>query len=366
MIKIERISTLQIIFMLFACRMTIGFIYLPLLTSPGNQDLWISVVGSSIICMFFSVPLIFLAYKFPEENLLQYCQRIMGKIIGRILGMIFMGFFLVILIAIMADLVNFIHTAILPETPAYAILITMLIPCIYTTFRGLETIGRVSEFLIPYFFVVIILFTVLNLPRMDFNVFLPILSDSNIQDLATGSYGVAARYYDLLILAMLVPNLNNKQDIKKIVSYYIILSTVFLLIFTVSTQSVLGIEFSKHVSFPYYKYVRTIEVFDFIERIESLVVIAWVIIQYIKFSLYLYCTTIGLGQIFNIKKSNKMIIPICLLLLFVVEFFKIIKSLTVNKIILLIPYFGSVAYFGLPLIIVIIYFFRRKTLNKSN
>jgi spore germination protein KB len=361
--KLERISTLQIVLLLFACRMTTTFIYLPLLTPPGNQDIWVSVLGAIPTCMIVLFPLIYLSNKFPEENLIQYCQRIMGKIFGNIISLLFIGFLLCICIAIMADLVNFIHTSILPETPPYAIMITMLIPCIYTIYKGLESIGRMCEFLIPYFIFSIIIFTVFNIPRMDFNVFLPILADSKIQDIALGSFGISARFYDMLILAMLVPHLQKKQDIKKISLIYVVLSVLFLFVFAVTTQAVLGIEFSKHISFPYYKFVRTIEVFDFIERIESLVVIAWIIIEFIKFSLYMYCITKGLGQIFNIKKDKLLIIPLSSAIFMFLLISKIINSVTINKIVLFIPYVGAVPLFVLPAFILIVYFFRRKALN---
>jgi spore germination protein KB len=260
----------------------------------------------------------------------------------------------------MLNLFDFIHTAILPETPVYAILIAMLVPCIFTAYKGLETLGRMSEFLIPYFIFVILIFTFLNIARMDFSVFLPVLRESSIKDVALGSYGAASRYYDMLIFAMMMPHLKEKQKMKKVFLYYIFITTFFLTIFVISTHAVLGIEFSKHISFPYYKFVRSIQVFDFIERIESLVVIAWVIITFIKFSLYLYFTTIGLSKIMGIKNSNKLIIPICLLLFTVIVFFNLPKSVIVNKIIIITPHIGSLLYVGLPLFIVIIYFFRKK------
>lgn len=363
MIKLERISTFQIILLLFACRMTTTFIYLPLITPPGNQDIWIAVIGAAPACILVLFPLIFLSIKFPDENLIQYSQRIMGKFLGSILGLLFIAFLICVSIAILADQVNFIHTAILPETPPYAIMITMLIPCIYTIYKGLETIGRISEFLIPYFVFSIILFTVLNIPRMDFSVFLPIISDSKIPDIVIGSFGISARFYDLLILAMLVPNLQKKQDVKKISLIYVALSLLFLFVFAVSTQAVLGIEFSKHLSFPYYKFVRTIEVFDFIERIESLVVIAWVIIEFIKYSLYMYCIIKGLGQIFKIEKDKILIIPLSVAIFIFVLIFKIFNSVTINKIVSTIPYLGAVPLFVLPLFIFIVFILRRKALN---
>lgn len=366
MIKTEKIiSPLQIVLLLFACRMTIGFIYLPITVTSNNQDMWIYVIISLFVLVIMSLPLLYLAHKFPDENLFQYCQRIAGKYFGNVMGLIFICFFLFILTDIMINLFDFIHTTVLPETPAYAILIAMLVPCIYTAHKGLETLGRMSEFLIPYFIFVILIFTFLNIPRMDFSVFLPVLRESSIGDIFLGSYGAAARYYDMLIFAMMMPHLKEKQKINKVFISYILVTTFFLTVFVVSTHSVLGIEFSKHISFPYYKFVRSIEVFDFIERIESLVVIAWVIIMFIKFSLYLYFTAIGISQIFRIENSNKIITPICLLLFMVIILFNLPKSVLVNKTIIITPYIGSLVYSVLPLFIVVIYFFRKKKLDNS-
>lgn len=198
---------------------------------------------------------------------------------------------------------------------------------------------------------------------MDFSLFLPVLKDSKLVDIAQGGFIVASRYYDLLVFAMLVPNLQKKEDIKKIALYFIGISIIFLIVFVVTAQAVLGIEFGKHASFPYYKYVRTIEVFEFVERIESLSVVAWVIIEFIKFSLYMYCVTMGLGQIFKIKDSKKLIIPLCIVAFITVSFFKIMTSVTINKIFTLLPYIGNVGIFILPLIVLIVYFFRRKALE---
>jgi hypothetical protein len=82
MTKVEIISPLQMIFLLFACRMTIGFIYLPITITSNNQDMWIYVIISMFVLIIMSLPLLFLAHKFPDENLFQYTQRIAGKYLG--------------------------------------------------------------------------------------------------------------------------------------------------------------------------------------------------------------------------------------------------------------------------------------------
>lgn len=365
MSKEEKISTLQAILLIVSCRLTTGYIYLPLPTPPANQDIWIVQILSAAYMFIICMPLLFLSNRFPDLTLIQYSERIMGKFAGKLAGILYIAFLSYINLLVLADATVFITSSIMPETPAYVIMLFALVTCVYTALKGAEAIGRTVEVLLPFVFITVILFFILSMKDMDFKVFLPVFADSGFQKINYGALNFSARFYEIIILCMLVPNLKKKSELNRIFSFSVLIFILFLTIITVSTLTVLGIEQAKHSNYPYFSFARLINVFDFIQKIEFLNVIGWFIVEFIKLSAYLYFISLGMKQIFNVKTNKVFIIPTAVLLFILASATKLKKSVVVYEAVSFkaLPYISFVFIFIIPLILLIVYFFRRKSLT---
>ena len=364
-----KISSYQVILIIIIYRVIIAFTYLPIVNSPpGNQDIWIMLLLSIPYTIVIGLPILYLSNKFNDLTIIEYTEKILGKVIGKITGIYYTGFLLMFCIILVATLVEILDTTMFVETPTWVIAIIMLLTCAYISFKGLEPIARGAEIFVPFILGVVLLFMVLGYNNYDFTVLLPVLKDSTFKELNIGALDRSIKFSDIIILAMITPHLERKEDLNKVYIKSIVYSIIIVLLLTITTQAALGIEYAKHTSFPFFTFNRLIDLFDFIQRIDVLSVIAWIAGNVGKIAGYLYFTTVAFSQTMNRQKNEPYIIPMAIIVLIVTVLIKDRRSiLEVGKVlenIILIT--STITIFVIPLFTLIVYFFRRKKLSDTS
>ena len=108
-----------------------------------------------------------------------------------------------------------------------------------------------------------------------------------------------------------------------------------------------------------------INLLDFIQRIDVLSVIAWITGNIVKIAGYLYFTSVAFSQTLNKQKNQPYIIPIAIVVLIVTVLIKDRRSLlSVGKLLqdtILIT--SAITILIFPMIILVVYFFRKKKLT---
>ncbi len=358
----EKLSSLQVILLLVNGRLISELIYQPsIVTPPANQDVWVAEILALVYLFIICGPLLFLTGRFTAMTPAQYGEKIMGKTIGKTLGLVSLAVLLLHCQLQLSLAVDFLEAVLLPETPPYATALFMLIPCAYLVYKGLESMGRLIELFTPTFLAVIILFTLLNVKDMKYNVFLPILADSDFGQISHGAWSIASRFTEVIVLGMLAPYIREKKSTTRIFTCAAVVATAFLLLVTLSVQARLGIVLSKEEVFPYYSFVRQISAYDVIERVESLNVFVWFTGWFLKFSLYLYLALLGLSQVFRLRSHQPLIIPAVVALYIIALESPLARTVVVSDLASyrVLPYISFIAIFIVPAVLLAGYFFRR-------
>ncbi len=362
------ISSYQTILLITIYRIIISLTYLPVVnTPPGNQDVWIMILLSIPYTIVFCFPILFLCNKFNNLTIIEYTEKIMGKVLGKVTGFIYAMILLIFNVLTVGILVEGLNTTMFPETPTWVTASIMLITCIYVAYKGLEPIARGSEIIVPFILIVVLIFIILGYQNYDFTVLLPILADSKIKDINKGAIYTAFKFLDIIILAMITPYLSNKEDLNKIFIQSVMYSIFTVLLVVIATQASLGIEFTKRSNFPFFTFTRLVNILDFIQRIDVLYIVSWIAGNIGKIAGYLYFSALAFKQVFKKGEYKNYIIPIALITLIVVILIKDKRPIlgikgSIENIVLVM----SILSIGiLPIITLTIYFFRRKTINKE-
>ena len=215
--RIEKVSSYQITLLIIVYKLVVTFSYIPALDSPpGNQDVWMAVLLSIPYVILFCVPILFLSNRFNNYTIIEYMELMFGKFFGKIVGLFYSGVFVIFSIAFVSILVEILDSIFFPEVPTIVTASMMIASCAYIAYKGLEPIARGAEIFVPFILSVILIFPILGYKNMDFSVFLPILKDSSFIQLNKGAMYFALRFSDILILAMIVPNLEKRNELNKI------------------------------------------------------------------------------------------------------------------------------------------------------
>lgn len=331
-----------------------------------NQDVWIVEILSLFYIVVLCGPLLYLGKRFPNLTLIECLQVLMGNLMGKVLGIIYTCWFVDIIVKDLTLFDNIIKPINLPETPDYAILFFALVTCAYSVYKGLECIARAAEIFIPLILLSMIFYEILLIPEMDFKVFLPILADSSLLEINYLAFKNAAGLNEIVMLAMLIPSINNKSKTYITLFWIVIIITVFSLIIICTTLAGLGLEVSKKTFDPYYLFVKQIHIYDFITRIEFFLVGAWNIGMFLKISIVFYLTTIAIVQVFGFKSRKCIIMPIAIVIYGILLKSDILKSVVVfNFMRNYVFYINLTFIFVIPVIVVTVFFLRRVIKGKA-
>lgn len=166
---------------------------------------------------------------------------------------------------------------------------------------------------------------------------------------------------------MIVPRLEDKKKINEIFIKASLISLLFVLSTVLATQASLGVEQVKHFNYPFLAYIRNIRIYSTFERIESIYIFIWIIAMIIKISIYLCISIDAFKEIFKKKSRNKLLyivgITVALIIFYIAEISPMMVEIKSVKFSEYIYYF--IFKVGIPLLILVLYFFRRKTIEKQ-
>ncbi|MCY8235374.1 GerAB/ArcD/ProY family transporter [Priestia endophytica] len=120
----------------------------------------------------------------------------------------------------------------------------------------------------------------------------------------------------MVVFMMLFPYLNRPGLVKK-VWLSALISSGLILCWTASLNiAVLGVEVVERSTFPLLSTVGKVSLFEFIQRIDAIVVFTLLMTVFFKASIFFYGALIGIVDLFKLKNHKQIILPIGCILIF--------------------------------------------------
>ncbi|PKG24755.1 GerAB/ArcD/ProY family transporter [Niallia nealsonii] len=315
-----KISVIQLFAMMFLFEL--GTMLVINFGINAKKDSWLAILlGMCLgIALFFIYYALFLQY--PNLPLTGYVRKIFGRYIGWIIGLIYVLFFLYESARGLRDFGELLLSSTMTETPLLAINILMILTISYVIYLGIEVLGRTAEVLI----VILIFFGFTgnsfvylsgnihlhNLQPFLENGWKPILT--TVLPLTTfNPFGEA------IVFTMLLPYLNRAKSVKR-VWLSAILSSGLILSYTAGLNiTTLGVEQVERSTFPLLSTIGKVNLFNFIQRLDAIVVFTFLITMFFKISIWFYCAVIGITDLFKIKNHQQIVLPLSIIVLFLSE-----------------------------------------------
>ena len=318
------------------------------------QDGWISIIISFILSF---VPLI-IYYKLlnhnPSDNIVSLNNKL-GKL-GKIFNVILTIFVIFHASMILWNLTNFIYSQFLFQTPLLIIAMVLSISIFYISIKNLTTIARTGT---VFFIISTILYAVaaLSLIReFDFNGLKPIFN-SGIIPILKGSFSSLGLNIFPLFIILIIPKNNIKNNDKIISSFFKVYIFRYLCMLSVLVicVAILGIELTNLYQYPEYHILKTINIANFFQRVESVLSVQWIFDAVMSIALCLYYVKESITKTFNLKNKFNLINIICIISILIIANY-IFTSNTVAETFYknIYPFLTSIFFLIIPLIILII------------
>lgn len=279
---------------------------------PGleaKNDAWLAV----LISMLISFPLVLIYARllsiFPGMDIFDILQHVFGKVIGKAIALLYTGFVLHFGALVLRSFGNFMSTVGLTETPMIVPIVLYAALCAWGVKDGIELTGRWIELFMPLVALITILSVLLLIPKMNIDNLLPLLC-CNAEPLFKSVFLlIVFPFTQAFIFLMIFNNLKtSKSPYKVYISSHFIGGGIQIMI-TLTIILVLGAEFALSSYFPAYMAASRINIGNFLQRIEILVSVLFLIGGFIKISMCLLAFCNGFAKLFGLKDYRFIVIP---------------------------------------------------------
>jgi spore germination protein len=297
----DRITATQAIVIVANTIVGTGILTLPrgVVDAAGTVDAWISVLLGGLISLFAGYIIAKLGTQFPEQTFYQYSQVITGKFVGIVLNIILIAYCTLFCGYVVRILGEVVHAYVLEKTPIEVSIIAFMSVATYLTVGGINPIVRLCElFTVPI--ILVILFILLsNLQHFELDNLRPLLSDG-FMPVLKGIKSTAFSFLGFEVMLIVIAFM--KEQNKAVRSTLTGITPVILLyvMVVVITIGVFTVEEVKTLTWPTMSLAKDIEFPGaFVERLDSLIVIIWIMAIYTTFVPIHYMASLGLGQLFK-------------------------------------------------------------------
>lgn len=283
--------------------------------TESQQNTWISMLIAFILAIPMVVIYGSILNSHPGKDIFQILEHIFGKLIGKTVGLLYTLYFFHLGAICIRNMTEFIQLSSFPDTPQYVSALYIGILAIYILKSGLEVIARVNKFIFPLLIFIIGLTLILVIPRANQNNFLPIL-ENGWSPVIKGSFSkFSFPLGETVVFLAFLNTVNEKNKASKIYVKGILIGSIILLIITIRNILILGFPSLSSVVFPSYNAVSVITIGKFVRGIGIIVAITITIAGFIKVSICLLASSIGISRIFNFSDYKWVSAPLGLLMM---------------------------------------------------
>lgn len=299
----------------------IGTTTLSVFGTDAKESFWIPIILA--LFMEFLIVLIFIRfnYIFPNKDLFDIIEICFGKYIGKVIMVSFIYFLLEDTLLIVINFGMIISITTLTETPEMIIRISIMILCSLAIKKGIEVMGRWAEYIFIIFIISILISILLSIPNMNIDKILPIL-DIDLKSVLKGTFKTFTfPFGEIIAFTMAFSGFKTKKSSSRIYIIGLLIGGIILLITSFTNILVLGINMSSNYYYPAYATFTKIHIGNFIQRIEVLLAVIFVLGSFVKISVCFLATIRGIAKIFKFNDYRFLITPIALIILNISHFY---------------------------------------------
>ncbi|MEA4924553.1 MAG: endospore germination permease [Syntrophomonadaceae bacterium] len=297
--------------------LTIGFILgLSVIISPGaggGHDAWLAVVLGMVEGLLIAWIFTALARRFKGKTIVEINVLVFGKWLGNGISILFIWYLFHLGAVVLGNYTRFFKLQIYPNTPKTILLLLLMLVCASTVGRGIEVIARLSLILVAVTILILITDSLLLIPDIDLNNLLPVM-DLPIGSLLWAGHGAASfPFAETVAFLMVLAYLDKPEKGPAAVSRGLLIAGCLLAFIVARNTAVLGLMAGVSV-YPSYLAAQVINVADVLTRLEVLIGIILIAMGFIKISVLLYGTVLGLAQVLNLRSFRPIILPVGILM----------------------------------------------------
>ncbi len=283
------------------------FIFGSFILSHGNrlaeQDTWIAILYGFLIACPYILIIAYVCTKNEGLDGYEIFERYCGKFIGKLFSFFFIITGIIMGIFVCRIFIEYVHLTNLRQTPELVIGLLIIIVCIYAANQNIQVISRIASFLFIIFIISFIFVWVFSFANVNLENMMPINHTTSKQMFKASMDTFLNPFSEAYILLIYGKNLKKGSSHYKTLIITFILITLFLSFNSLRNVLILGTPAYNDLYFPSYISNTILNTGAIFERIELLFCFFYIFCIFIKITLGIKSSIIGLK--FHFKKANE-------------------------------------------------------------
>ncbi|MGB9887000.1 MAG: GerAB/ArcD/ProY family transporter [Moorellales bacterium] len=275
----------------------------------AGHDAWLSIFlalpgGLAVAWMVVS-----LCRRFPEKDFFECAEEVLGRVPARVVEVSYVWWFLHTASLITLEFAAFLCAAILPDTPPLVFFVVGLAVVAYLVRLGPEVMGRYAQTVLPLTLLLLSVVLLLAVRDMEMCRLLPVF-DRPFPLVLKGAAAPLAWFGEVVVFGLIIPHLNRPDEALRAAARGLLFTAFCLWASVTATIAVFGPALPAGWLFPTYNTVRVVSIANFLERLDAVVVAAWMFGGFIKVGMFYYAAALGSARILGIKDYRPLVLPV--------------------------------------------------------
>lgn len=308
-----------------------------LLFDRSNKDSYIGALLGMFLGVIIMWAYSYIIKKKNDKTLKEVFNN--HKTVGIITRILYLLISIFILVYVLIIYKIFIVSFLLVSSPELFVTIPFIILATYAAFKGMKGLTRLASSLLPISIIFFIIIFLSLIGLFEATNFFPILTCSPTSLISTAiTFAGISTFPNLLTL-------NITGECKNLVKTYIFAS-ILLVLTAFTINGVLGEALVNIFRFPEYMVLKQIKLFRFIEKMENVLSIIWIIDLFITASMAIY----AINEMVPEKKNHFITIAILIILIYIIDNIFSFNYVNQLHIYYILPYVAIVA----PIIMILL------------
>jgi spore germination protein (amino acid permease) len=178
----------------------------------SKQDGWISVILGAVYPLYIIVCTLYIARRYPEENVLTLNIKFFGKFIGSIFNMALLIIHIFYTVSEISGISNFFRVYIVEFISSFRLMFLISSIAAFSAYKGLKNLGRISE-VVFYNVILTAAIGILVLTKGSILNIKPVFG-SGVMNIVKGTKGGIYAYAGMETLIFLYPYISDKKKLK--------------------------------------------------------------------------------------------------------------------------------------------------------
>lgn len=298
--KENQISSAQLMSLIISMQVGTGTLLLPGNLASYGHDGWIAVIIYGLLIAVVTAIIISLLKRYENQSIYGINNFLYGKYLGSAFNLLIVLYLWYSSCLSMRTLINILHAMVLRTTPSIILSIFVIIPTYYLTWYGLKYVARYSILIyVSLAFCYILFFLVFKGLKI---TFLMPVGESGIIGIKNGFSGCMYAFLGYEVIAVIYPEITNKQKAFKYSLNSILITTIFYTVVVLVITAFFGEKTLEKSLYPIFMLSRTYRV-PVLERIDVLFLCICLPAMSMAMSGYFSVTFYSINKLLNLKKK---------------------------------------------------------------